>query len=375
MSAAPELTVFEMTALERLPPRREIEQFWTADNPTLWLKRLRTSIAFLALATLVVGLALNTLLLLGLRVFHADALLPTSGSRFIVLLMLFAGVALVVAPIVDLLPYRRLDDQLTGLFLLRRFARDNRMRVKLEWAASVAGVRAAGNSVPGFRGTMFAPPGGRAVVVAPLLVSERPQLRVGHVQYYRFSERARTQDWVFAEIPLPRSMPNIWLHSKRSGAGMPFSLASDERVLLEGDFDRYFDTYAREGVQQEALYVLTPDVMALLIDNASWFDVEIVDDRLYLYTRGHFDVLVDPDWWQAVADVMNTVGRKVSQSSSRYTGAGPAGGAGRAGGAGEQARRIQSRATVWRRITQALGVLVLFGGPAVLFVAAAQVHG
>ncbi|RFA09281.1 hypothetical protein B7R54_08605 [Subtercola boreus] len=364
-AAVPDLTMFDTTAFERLPPRREIEQYWAADNPTLWQKRLRTSVSFLALATLVVGLALNTLLLLGLRVFHADSLLPTSTSRFVVVFILFAGVALVVAPIVNLLPYRRLDYQLIGLFLLRRFARDNRMRVKLEWEASVASVRAAGNSVPGFPGTMFSPPGGRAVVVAPLLVSDTPRLRVGHVQYYHFSERARTQDWVFAEIPLPRSMPNIWLHSLRGEAAMPFSVAGGERVRLEGDFDEYFDTYAREGAQQEALYVLTPDVMALLIDNASRFDVEIVDDRLYLYTRGYFDVLIDPSWWQAVADVMNTVGQKVTRSASRYTAG---------GSAGEQARRIQTRATVWRRITQTAGLLVLLGGPAVLFVAAAQTH-
>jgi hypothetical protein len=365
-AAVPALTVFDTTAFERLPPRREIERYWTADNPALWQKRLRTSVAFLALATLVVGLALNTLLLLGLRVFHAESLLPTSTSRFVVLGLLFAGVALVVAPIVNLLPYRRLDYQLTGLFLLRRFARDNRMRVKLEWAASVAGVRAAGTSLPGFAGTVFSPPGGRAVVVAPLVVSERPRLRVGHVQYYRFSERARTQDWVFAEIPLPRSMPNIWLHSKHTGDAMPFSVAAGERVRLEGDFDRHFDTYAREGAQQEALYVLTPDVLALLIDNASRFDVEIVDDRLYLYTRGYFDVLVDPNWWHAVADVINTVGQKVTRSSSRYTAA---------ASAGEQAQRIQTRAAVWRRITQAAGLLVLLGGPAVLFLAAAQTRG
>ncbi|RFA07510.1 hypothetical protein B7R21_15075 [Subtercola boreus] len=367
-AAVPDLAVFDTTGLERLPPAKEIERYWAADNPALWQKRLRTSVTFLAAATLVVGFALNTLVLLGLRVFQADSFLPTSRSRFVVLFLLFAGVALVVAPIVGLLPYRRLDYQLTGLFLLRRFARANRMRVKLEWEASVASVRAAGTSVPGFPGTMFAPPGGRAVVVAPLLVSDSPRVRVGHVQYFLFSERARTQDWVFAEIPLPRSMPNIWLHSQRSGAAMPFSVAGGERVRLEGDFDRHFDTYAREGAQQEALYVLTPDVMALLIDNASRFDVEIVDDRLYLYTRGYFDVLIDPSWWQAVADVMNTVGRKVTRSASRY--GGPRG----TSGAGEQVQRIQTRATVWRRITQAAGLIVLLGGPAVLFVVAAQTH-
>lgn len=63
---------------------------------------------------------------------------------------------------------------------------------------------------------------------------------------------------------------------------------------------------------------------------------------------------------------MSTVGQKVTRVSTRHT---------VAGSAGEQARRIQTRATVWRRITQAAGLLLPLGGPTALFVTTAQTHG
>ena len=77
-------------------------------------------------------------------------------------------------------------------------------------------------------------------------------------------------------------------------------------------------------------------------------------------------MLIDAGWWQAVADVMNTVGQKVTRSASRYTAGGDA---------WVQARRIQKRATVWRRVTQAAGLAVLLGGPVVLFAAGAGTRG
>ena len=373
------MTLFDTTALESLPPKREVEQYWAADNPDLWRKRLRNSLVVLVGLSLIVGFVLNTLTLVALQALHADSLLPTSLSRIAVFALLVLGVALVLAPIFGLLPYHRLDYQLIGLYQLRQFSRANGMQVKLEWGASPAAVKAAGSSVPGMPGSIFSAPNAHGVVVAPLVVPAKGavtpvldgrRLRVGHVQFYQFSERTRTQDWIFAELTLPQRLPHIWLHSRHhtdgSSSAVPYSLAPGDRVSLEGDFDRYFDTYAPEGVQQEALYVLTPDVMALLIDNAARFNVEIVDDRLYLYTRGYFDVLVDASWWQAVAAVVNSVGTKVTRSATHYRAA-PS--------TAEAARRLHTRGVVWRRIVQAVGIVVLFGGPAVLFALAAHAQG
>jgi len=47
--------------------------------------------------------------------------------------------------------------------------------------------------------------------------------------------------------------------------------------------------YCPKDYERDALYIFTPDLMALLIDHGNKFDLEIVDDRLYLYLYGGFN--------------------------------------------------------------------------------------
>lgn len=57
-------------------------------------------------------------------------------------------------------------------------------------------------------------------------------------------------------------------------------------LKLEGDFSRYFKVYIPEGMQNEALRLLTPDIMAYLIDRAQGFTIEFNNDRLLMYRSG-----------------------------------------------------------------------------------------
>ena len=45
----------------------------------------------------------------------------------------------------------------------------------------------------------------------------------------------------------------------------------------------------------DALYVLTPDVMQMLIDVSTWYDIEIIDNELYLYSIREFDLSSEAD--------------------------------------------------------------------------------
>ncbi len=78
---------------------------------------------------------------------------------------------------------------------------------------------------------------------------------------------------------LPRDLPHLMIDSRRNGSlrGM---LPGTERMSLEGDFDRHFAVYAPKGYERDALELLTPDVMACLIDYGRHWDVEVVEDRL-----------------------------------------------------------------------------------------------
>lgn len=63
-------------------------------------------------------------------------------------------------------------------------------------------------------------------------------------------------------------------HSRLSNFGLHPEL---QKFNLEGDFNQYFDVYAPQGSAPETLSVLTPDVMAFLIDQGqrSHWNVQI----------------------------------------------------------------------------------------------------
>lgn len=46
-----------------------------------------------------------------------------------------------------------------------------------------------------------------------------------------------------------------------------------QRISLEGDFDNYFQLYAPAGLEHDALSLMTPDTMYILIDNLKMSDV------------------------------------------------------------------------------------------------------
>ncbi|MFC4223225.1 DUF3137 domain-containing protein [Lysinibacter cavernae] len=102
------------------------------------------------------------------------------------------------------------------------------------------------------------------------------------------------KSWMYLTFRLDRNLPHIVLDSTRNSAGLfgagrnklPVSYAHTQRLSLEGDFDQHFALYCPKEYEADALYILTPDVMSVLIDHAANCDVEILDDRLYVYTKG-----------------------------------------------------------------------------------------
>ena len=61
------------------------------------------------------------------------------------------------------------------------------------------------------------------------------------------------------------------------------------RLSIEGDFDEHFALHSPPVSQRDAVYIFTPDLMALLIDETGDFDVEIVD-VFVVYSRHGFDL-------------------------------------------------------------------------------------
>lgn len=115
------------------------------------------------------------------------------------------------------------------------------------------------------------------------------------------------------EVAVP--LPNIRLRSRqhRTPAFSAYAApARDQRLSLEGDFDRFFEMSVPKGYERDALYLFTPDVMAWLIDDVQSFDVELIDHSVILRSRR--DVVTrNPEDWQRIATALSAIGRRVQQ--------------------------------------------------------------
>jgi len=124
--------------------------------------------------------------------------------------------------------------------------------------------------------------------------------------------------WTYLVLKLERSVPNMVLRAKRGpriteqGAGID----AEQRFALEGDFNETFTLYCPAEYERDALYIFTPDLMALLMDEAAPFDVELVDGWMIFHCR-HLD-LRDPDVHERMARIAALVGEKAIDQTERY---------------------------------------------------------
>lgn len=147
---------------------------------------------------------------------------------------------------------------------------------------------------------------------------------VGNFQYagdWR-SERALRRFGYF-RLRLPGALPHLVLEARRNRrwfgrSNLPWRFTSSQALSLEGDFDRYFHLHVPNGSEQDALYLFTPDVMVLFMDRAADFDVEIVDDWMYVYSPKPFR-MTDRRTYDRLFAVLDTVGRRTLDRSARYT--------------------------------------------------------
>ena len=147
-------------------------------------------------------------------------------------------------------------------------------------------------------------------------------LDLGNYRYTTGSGKSQsTHDWGFLAMALDRRMPNIVLDSKSNnslfGSNLPAVLDRSQILHLEGDFDRYFTLYCPQEYEQDALYIFTPDLMALLIDEAAPFDVELVDQWMFVYSSRPFE-MTDPAVLQRLFTIADTVGAKALDQTEHY---------------------------------------------------------
>lgn len=103
--------------------------------------------------------------------------------------------------------------------------------------------------------------------------------RTQYGQYY-----AATVYYSVMSVTLPRQLPNVLFDSVSAHKRQfHLELNNKQSLKIEGNFNQYFAVYCPEGYTIDTLSFITPDVMESLI-SASEYDVEIINNRLYLYS-------------------------------------------------------------------------------------------
>lgn len=195
-------------------------------------------------------------------------------------------------------------------------------------------------------------------------VTSNTPFEMGNFFYITGSgKNQQSHDWGYVAIPLKRQVPNMILDAKSNDIGMfglgitnlPTAFKGNQTLSLEGDFDKYFTLYAPKEYERDALYVFTPDLMALLIDNTATFDIETVDNKLYIYSSKQLNLL-DPTLLEKLFQIIGTVGTKTVSQTAAYAderAVGPA-----QGSVAEPGRRLKTSYT--RTIIIVASFIVLY---------------
>lgn len=223
-----------------------------------------------------------------------------SPLAFAFLVLLVGVVALVIVALVRLSRARA-----ERRYRFAEFAAANGMT----WISDV--------SDPDLPGMIFAE--GHDREATDVVRGQRPRgIEVGNYSYKTGSGKSeQTHKWAYVAIDLDVPLPHMVLDAVGNNglfgtSSLPMTFGRDQRLSLEGDFDRHFALYCPKGYERDALYLFTPDVMARFIDNAAALDVEIVDDRLFLYSRRELSTL-DPQTWEWLFATVAAIDEKLAQ--------------------------------------------------------------
>ena len=195
--------------------------------------------------------------------------------------------------------------------------------VRIDRFAAANGLRfSPADPNPSYPGAIFQQ-GSSRTAIDHLTTPEGRFLDLGNYRYVTGSGKSRTvHDWGFLALELDRRVPNMVLDSRANngvfgGTNLPAAFDRDQVLALEGDFGEYFTLYCPAEYERDALYVFTPDLMALLIDHAAPFDVEVVDDWMFVYSGAPFDMTA-PATHERLFRIVDTVGAKAVTQTDRY---------------------------------------------------------
>jgi hypothetical protein len=146
------------------------------------------------------------------------------------------------------------------------------------------------------------------------------EFKIFNYSYMQGHGRNRSEhDKGVVMVKLPRKLPNVIFDSKSDNffgmSSLGASFSRGQKFTLEGDFNNHFDVYAPQNYGLDVLYFITPELMALLVDEAGKFDIEVVDDNLFFYGP-EFDFTAAQ--LTSIFKLIDNIGGEFSENTQRY---------------------------------------------------------
>jgi len=300
----------DYTSLHSPVTKQDGDQF-LASTPNATIAR-GASATFAAIAVIVCGLCS-----LGIIPFVFFMALFISPSIVSIIIGLFLSLMLLMSIVAGTILLVR--------YVIKQSRRDLVNAVRLQRFAQVNGFSYdAAMSAPNYNGIIFRDHDDDPGNSSNVLRSPDGRLEIANYMWTDRGGEHSTTNWRgYIRIKLERHVPEMLLLAKHQVIGrltiadMPTDLAADQTVVLEGDFNDYFTLYAPSEYGADVRYIFAPDLMALLIDKTAAFDVQIIDDCLYVYSWQPF-ILGDEAVMQRLMGIVETVGKKMVDATDQY---------------------------------------------------------
>lgn len=120
-------------------------------------------------------------------------------------------------------------------------------------------------------------------------------------------------------VKMPKHLPNVLIDTKKQVFGNLWgaSYRGNQQFELEGDFNKYFTVYAPANYERDALYFLTPELMAKLIDIGQDYSLETIDDELKFYKKGKKFIFTESEI-RNIFKIIDLLGGEFKDNAHQY---------------------------------------------------------
>jgi hypothetical protein len=123
---------------------------------------------------------------------------------------------------------------------------------------------------------------------------------------YRILEIATKQDFYHVFIDSKSNSRGVFTNAM---VALSRSVRDNQKLTVEGDVNKYFDIYVPSGDDYRSLVTLTPEKLLALRDYGKDFDVEFVNNKIYVISRSNIRNVTDVLTYQTEAfELLGAIG-------------------------------------------------------------------